>query len=145
MLGDTYTVVDMALWAWARLTPFVLGQDVAEKMTNLKRLVDEVTARPAAQRALALKERHRLQGGDGRRGAQVHVPAERESGGLTDDRAWDRGTGPGSLPTLVSDGVCATIRLNRPALHNRIEPEDLAELARLLAQADADRRCACWC
>jgi len=58
MLGDTYTVVDMALWAWARMTPFVLGQEVAEKMTNLKRLVDEVTARPAAQRALALKERH---------------------------------------------------------------------------------------
>jgi GSH-dependent disulfide-bond oxidoreductase len=58
MLGDTYTVVDMALWAWARLTPFVLGQEAADKMTNLKRLVDEVTARPAAQRALALKERH---------------------------------------------------------------------------------------
>jgi GSH-dependent disulfide-bond oxidoreductase len=58
MLGDTYTVVDMALWAWARLTPHVLGQEVAAKMTNLKRLVDEVTARPAAQRALALKERH---------------------------------------------------------------------------------------
>ncbi len=58
MLGDTYTIVDMALWAWARLVPFVLGQEVAAKMTNLTRLVDEVTARPAAQRALALKDRH---------------------------------------------------------------------------------------
>ncbi len=31
--------------AWARLVPFVLGQEVAAKMTNLTRLVDEVTAR----------------------------------------------------------------------------------------------------
>ncbi|MEJ1975308.1 MAG: enoyl-CoA hydratase/isomerase family protein [Acetobacteraceae bacterium] len=45
---------------------------------------------------------------------------------------------PGSLPTLVIDGACATVRLNRPALHNRIEPEDLVELGRLLDQVDAD-------
>jgi enoyl-CoA hydratase len=53
----------------------------------------------------------------------------------------ERGQGerdPGSLPTLVFDGVCATIRLNRPALHNRIEPEDLAELGRLLDHADSN-------
>ena len=45
---------------------------------------------------------------------------------------------PGRLPTLVSEGVRATIRLNRPALHNRIEPEDLTEIGRLLDQADTD-------
>ncbi len=53
----------------------------------------------------------------------------------------ERGEGernPGSLPTLAFDGACATIRLNRPALHNRIEPEDLAELGRLLDHADSD-------
>ncbi len=44
----------------------------------------------------------------------------------------------GGLPTLAIDGACATIRLNRPAVHNRMEPEDLAEMVRLLDQADAD-------
>lgn len=58
MLGDRYTVVDMAVWGWARLTPFVLGEEAAAKLVNLKRLVDEISARPAAQRANALKERH---------------------------------------------------------------------------------------
>lgn len=58
MLGDSYTVVDMALWGWARLTPFVLGEEAASKLVNLKRLVDEISARPAAQRAIAIKDRH---------------------------------------------------------------------------------------
>src|SRR5215469_1534653 len=30
MLGDSYTIVDMALWGWARLVPFVLGDDALE-------------------------------------------------------------------------------------------------------------------
>lgn len=58
MVGDTYTVVDMAFWGWARLTPFVLGEEVAAKLKNVKRLVDEISARPAAQRAIAIKDRH---------------------------------------------------------------------------------------
>lgn len=58
MLGDAYTIVDMALWGWARLLPVVLGDDALPKMVNLKRLVDEISARPAAVTAAALKERH---------------------------------------------------------------------------------------
>ncbi|MDA0225290.1 MAG: glutathione binding-like protein, partial [Proteobacteria bacterium] len=58
MAGDAYSVVDMALWGWARLTPFVLGEEAAAKLKNVKRLVDEITARPAAQRAIAIKDRH---------------------------------------------------------------------------------------
>ena len=58
MVGDTYTVVDMALWGWARLTAVVLGEEAAAKLVNVKRLVDGISARPAAQRALALKDRH---------------------------------------------------------------------------------------
>ena len=27
MLGDTYTIVDMAVWGWARMVPFILGED----------------------------------------------------------------------------------------------------------------------
>jgi GST-like protein len=57
MVGDTYTIVDMALWGWARLAPFVLGDDVFTKFPNVKRLVDEVSARPAAARAVVLKDK----------------------------------------------------------------------------------------
>lgn len=58
MLGETYTIVDMDVWGWARLVPFVLGDDAFGKLPNLKRLVEEIDARPAAARALALKDRH---------------------------------------------------------------------------------------
>ena len=58
MLGDAYTIVDMDVWGWARLVPFVLGDDAWTHFPNLKRLVDEINARPAAARALALKDRH---------------------------------------------------------------------------------------
>jgi GST-like protein len=57
MVGDAYTVVDMALWGWARLVPNILGEHAA-KLGNVKRLVDEISARPAAQKAIALKDRH---------------------------------------------------------------------------------------
>ena len=58
MLGDAYTIVDMALWGWARMVPFVLGDDAWDELPQVKRLLDEISARPAAERALALKERH---------------------------------------------------------------------------------------
>ena len=57
MVGDTYTIVDMAFWGWARLAPFVLGEEASAKYINVKRLVDEITARPAAARAIALKDK----------------------------------------------------------------------------------------
>ena len=57
MLGDTYTLVDMAFWGWARVVPFVLGVDPWVQLPNVKRLLDEINARPAAQRAEALKTR----------------------------------------------------------------------------------------
>ncbi len=58
LLGDTYTIVDMAAWGWARLLPVVLGEDALPGLPNLKRLVDEINARPAAERAIAIKDRH---------------------------------------------------------------------------------------
>ena len=57
MVGDTYTIVDMAFWGWARLAPHVLGEEVFAKYSNVKRLVDEISARPAAARAIALKDK----------------------------------------------------------------------------------------
>jgi len=60
MLGDTYTIVDMDVWGWSRLMPVVLGETAWAKFPNLKRLVDEISARPAAQRAVALKDKYKF-------------------------------------------------------------------------------------
>jgi GST-like protein len=57
MVGDTYSIVDMDVWGWARMVPFILGDDAWTKLPNLKRLVDEISARPAASRAVALKDK----------------------------------------------------------------------------------------
>jgi len=59
MLGD-YSIVDMNIWGWARLIPNILGEKGWEKFPNLKRTVDEISARPAAQRAVALKDKHKF-------------------------------------------------------------------------------------
>lgn len=56
MLGDSYTIVDMAVWGWARVVPFVLGEQAWEVLPNVKRWFDAINARPAAQRAEALKD-----------------------------------------------------------------------------------------
>jgi GST-like protein len=57
MLGNSYTLVDMAVWGWARMLPFILGQDPWDRLPHVKRLLDEISARPAAQRTEALKSR----------------------------------------------------------------------------------------
>jgi GST-like protein len=57
MLGDDYTLVDMAVWGWARMLPRVMGAEAWEMLPNVKRHLDTINARPAAQRAEALKER----------------------------------------------------------------------------------------
>jgi GST-like protein len=60
VLGDTYTIVDMDVWGWARLIPNIMGETAWEKFKNLKRLVDEISARPAAERAVALRDKHKF-------------------------------------------------------------------------------------
>jgi GST-like protein len=60
MLGGTYTIVDMDVWGWARLIPNVLGEGAWDKFPNLKRLTDEISARPAAVRAVALKDKYKF-------------------------------------------------------------------------------------
>ena len=57
MIGEAYSIVDMDVWGWARMVPFILGDDAWAKFPNLKRLVDEISARPAAARALGLKDK----------------------------------------------------------------------------------------
>ena len=55
MVGDDYTLVDMAVWGWARAIPFALGSDAWDRLPRVKRLLDTINARPAAVRADALK------------------------------------------------------------------------------------------
>ncbi len=55
--GNTYTIVDMDAWGWTRMIPFILGDGGWDKFPNLKRHHDEISARPAAARAIALKDR----------------------------------------------------------------------------------------
>jgi GSH-dependent disulfide-bond oxidoreductase len=58
MLGDTYTLVDMAVWGWARVAAFALGEERASRLTHLTRLVEEINARPAAAHVASLKDMH---------------------------------------------------------------------------------------
>ncbi len=56
-------------------------------------------------------------------GAAASVGAETEGGGV---------------PSLALDGARATVRLNRPRHMNRVQPEDIPVLMRLLDEVDAD-------
>ena len=58
MLGADYGIVDMAVWGWARAVPFALGSDAWEQLPHVKRLLDAVNERPAAQRTALLKDKH---------------------------------------------------------------------------------------
>jgi GST-like protein len=59
-LGDEYTVVDMAVWGWARMVPRVLSkhEDVWNMFPNVKRLVDEINARDAVRGVERLLKQH---------------------------------------------------------------------------------------
>jgi len=58
MLGDAYTIVDMAVWGWSRLIPNVFGETGWQSYPNIKRHMETISARPAAARALGLKDKH---------------------------------------------------------------------------------------
>jgi GST-like protein len=58
VVGDAYSIVDMDAWGWARMVPFILGEGAWDRFPNLKRLYDEISARPAAARAIALKDKY---------------------------------------------------------------------------------------
>jgi GST-like protein len=60
MVDGAYGIVDMAVWGWARLIPNALGEEHWTKFPNLKRLVDEISARPAAARANDLRTKHKF-------------------------------------------------------------------------------------
>jgi GSH-dependent disulfide-bond oxidoreductase len=57
LAGDTYSIADMSLWGWASFAGYILGEKGLTDYPHVKRLVDEISARPAAARAHALKEK----------------------------------------------------------------------------------------
>ena len=84
MVGDGYSIVDMAVWGWSRLVPNVLGEEAWAKFPNLKRLVDEISrpagggARQRAQGQAQVQDRVR-------RGSQArHVQAPGSAGSVID-------------------------------------------------------------
>lgn len=60
MVGDNYSIVDMAVWGWGKSATSALGEDAWGQLPHLKRLLDTIDARPAAQRALAIKDRYQF-------------------------------------------------------------------------------------
>lgn len=58
LAGDEYTIADMALWGWAASAGYVFGAKGLGDYPNVMRFMDEVTNRPAVQRALDMKTKH---------------------------------------------------------------------------------------
>lgn len=58
VVADTYSIVDMSVWGWGRAIPFIFGPEAWARYPNVKRLLDEIDARPAAQRAAALATKY---------------------------------------------------------------------------------------
>jgi GST-like protein len=58
MVAGEYSIVDMSVWGWARMIPFILGDDAWMKLPHIKKWIDRINARPAAQRAEALKQQY---------------------------------------------------------------------------------------
>jgi len=76
MVAGMYTIVDMDVWGWARMVPFILGEEAWAKLPHLKRLVDEISARPAAVRASSLKDKFKFKAemdGEARRNMFRHL------------------------------------------------------------------------
>lgn len=57
LAGAEYSIADMALWGWAISAGYIFGERGLSAYPNVARLVEEISARPAAVRALALRER----------------------------------------------------------------------------------------
>ncbi|HWJ75531.1 MAG TPA: glutathione S-transferase N-terminal domain-containing protein [Kaistia sp.] len=58
LAGDRYTIADMALWGWAASAGFIFGADGLTTYPNVERFMNEMAARPAVKRALAMKAAH---------------------------------------------------------------------------------------
>ena len=133
MLGDTYTLVDMSVWGWARVVPFVLGEkafdEPAEPEASFRR--DQRKAgsgsRAGAERKIHLQDR------DGRGCPSRSLPAERQIRSLTVAAANSR-AGSWPAPAVRADPE-TSVRLS----HVCPEPSD--SIGDLRSYRRACRRC----
>ena len=57
LAGKDYGIADMALWGWANSAAYIFGESGLAEYPHVKRLVEGISQRPAAGRAMRLKER----------------------------------------------------------------------------------------
>jgi GST-like protein len=57
LAGAEYTIADMALWGWGISAGYIFGEKGLTDYPNVKRVIDEISQRPAATRAHALKDK----------------------------------------------------------------------------------------
>ena len=79
VLGEEYTIVDMALWGWTNPLVYVLGEEAPGQFPELMRWKAAIDARPAAERARALGKSFTTPFDDAARKAlfpQVDAPPE---------------------------------------------------------------------
>lgn len=56
IVGDDYTIADIAAWGWIERFPRVLGENALNEFPHLKAWYERVNARPAIERARAVGE-----------------------------------------------------------------------------------------
>jgi GSH-dependent disulfide-bond oxidoreductase len=59
MVGDEFTIVDMALWGWIRALGYVFGDKGFKELPHVKRFFDLINSRPAAARVDGLAAAHK--------------------------------------------------------------------------------------
>lgn len=60
LAGNEYGIADMALWGWANSAAYIFGERGLSDYPHVKRLVESISRRPAAERALKLKDNLKL-------------------------------------------------------------------------------------
>ena len=58
IVGQGYSIADIAAWGWIDRHPRVLGEDAFDGLSNLKAWFERVNSRPAAERARAIGKDH---------------------------------------------------------------------------------------
>jgi GST-like protein len=56
LAGEEYSIADMALWGWGNAAGFIFGEAGLTSYPHVKRVQDEISARPAAARAHKIKD-----------------------------------------------------------------------------------------
>ena len=58
IVGDEYSIADVAAWGWIDKAPVVLGEEGLSNYPNIKRWFDSINSRPAVEQARNIAEGH---------------------------------------------------------------------------------------